>query len=122
MFGIIKWHSFHFTATLFSGNDFVSLYVLFLRNLNLFISTENQVPGSLSHTVAFLLIPSHLSHPPLTSSMGLRLNDLTDAPRAHAVFGSQLDFVPGSTAKVVQPEGTFTGADEHIPPFLCVVH
>jgi len=54
--------------------------------------------------------------------MGLSLNDLTDAPRAHAVLGSQLDLVPGSTAQVVQPEGTLAGADEHIPPFLCVVH
>lgn len=54
--------------------------------------------------------------------MCLSLNDLTDAPWAHAVLGGQLDLVPGPTAQIVQPEGSLTGAYEHIPPFLRVVH
>lgn len=54
--------------------------------------------------------------------MRLGLNDLTDAPWAYAVLGGQLDLVPRSTAKIVQPKGTLAGADEHIPPLLCIVH
>lgn len=54
--------------------------------------------------------------------MCFSLNDLTDASRAHTVFGGQLDLVPGATAQIVQPEGSFTGAYEHVPPLLSVVH
>lgn len=54
--------------------------------------------------------------------MGLGLNNFTDASRAHAVFGSQFDLVPGPTAQIVQLKGPFSGADEHISPFLSVVH
>lgn len=79
-------------------------------------------PQSYSLFNPFSLMPTTLLLPPLTSAMCLGLDDLTDAPWAHAVLGGQLDLVPGSTAQVVQPEGAFAGADEYIPPFLCVVH
>lgn len=54
--------------------------------------------------------------------MRLGLDDLTDATRADAVLSRQLDFVPRSAAQIIQPKGTLAGADEHIPPLLCVVH
>lgn len=54
--------------------------------------------------------------------MGLRLDDLTDAPGSDAVLGGELDLVPGSTAQVVQFEGALTGADKNIFPLLCVVY
>ena len=54
--------------------------------------------------------------------MGLGFDDLTDAPRAYTVLRSQFDLVPSATAQVVQAEGPLRGADEHVSPFLRVVH
>lgn len=59
---------------------------------------------------------------PLTSPMSLCLDDLTDATGSDAVLGGKLDLVPGSTAQVVQFEGSITGADKNIFPLLCVVY
>lgn len=53
--------------------------------------------------------------------MGLRFNDLTDAPGPDAVLRSQLDFVPGAAAQVLQFEGALGGTDEHVFPLLRVV-
>lgn len=58
----------------------------------------------------------------LTSPVGLCLDDLTDASRSDAVLCSQLHFVPGTAAQVVQFEGALSGTDENVFPFLCVVH
>lgn len=71
------------------------------------------------------LLPYPSSLPPalgLTPPMGLGLDDLTDAPGAHAVLGRQLHLVPGATLEAVQPEGPLARADEHILPLLAVVH
>lgn len=54
--------------------------------------------------------------------MGLGLDDLADASRPDAVLRSQLDFVPGAAAQVLQFEGALGGADEHVFPLLRVVH
>lgn len=53
--------------------------------------------------------------------MGLCFNDLTDAPGPDAVLRSQLDFVPGAAAQVLQFEGALGGTDEHVFPLLRVV-
>ena len=60
--------------------------------------------------------------PGLTPPMGLGLDDLTDAPRAHAVLGRQLHLVPRAAREAIQPEGPLARADEHILPLLTVVH
>lgn len=58
----------------------------------------------------------------LTSPVRLCLNDLADASGANTVLCSQLYFVPGAAAQVVQFEGAFTRTDENIFPLLCVVN
>lgn len=64
---------------------------------------------------------SELPAVPPTSAMGLCLNDLTDASCSNAVLCSQLDFVPGAAAQVLQFEGALGGADEHVFPLFRVV-
>lgn len=54
--------------------------------------------------------------------MGLGLDDLADAPRAHTVLGCQLHLVPCATLEAIQLEGALAGADEHVLPLLTVVH
>lgn len=54
--------------------------------------------------------------------MSLGLNDLADATGSHTVFCCKFDFVPGSTAQVVQLERAFAGANEDILPLLSVIY
>lgn len=57
-----------------------------------------------------------------TSSVSLCLNDLTDASSSNAVLGSQLDFIPGPTAQVLQFKWTLCWTDEKIFPLFCVIY
>lgn len=59
---------------------------------------------------------------PLTSAVGLCLDDLTDASSSNAILRSQLNFIPGAAAQVVQFEGALSRTDENIFPLLCVVY
>ena len=81
------------------------------------------LPGVSVLPCALLPHPS-TCHPVLglTPPVGLGLDDLTDAPGAHAVLGRQLHLVPRAALEAVQPEGPLTRADEHILPLLTVVH